>query len=186
MSETQMENTQMENGPKPGTFKVKVPSVEIHNREFDGNPLCVKNSSTEATSFKTIKVKPLSETEKAQGWRLVLPKRKKIGEDKYGNPKHNSHMLTMPLIRLPEHLWSKLQFRFTSEGFDEKNLHVKDNIYEYVVPKTPYDDDVRELLKLTKSYSPNLDRIREIVERLEEGEQYGWVLLRAKSLLQLF
>lgn len=182
MSETLMENTQMENGPKPGTFKVKVPSVEIHNREFDGNPLCVKNSTAEATSYKTVKVRSLSENDKAQGWRHVLPKRKKIGEDKYGNPKHNLHFLTMPLIRLPEHLWSKLQHRITSNGLDEKNLYVGDNIYQYKVPKTPYDDDVKELLELTKSHS-NLDKIREIVERLEEGEQYGWVLIRAKSLL---
>jgi hypothetical protein len=178
-----MSETKMENGPNPGTFKVKVPQVEIHNREFDGNPLCVKNSATEVSSYETVKIRPLSENDKAQRWRQVLPKRRKIGENKYGQSKYNTKFLTMPLIRLPEHLWSKLQFRFTSNDFDEKNLYVRDNIYEYDVSKTPYDDDVRELLALTKLYSPNLDRVREIVERLEEGEQYGWVLIRAKKLL---
>ena len=204
MSESQMnESTQQ----IPQTFKVTVPYFEFNDTHMEGS-ICINKAYTSFESIAghhTLKIKPLSEEDKSQGWRVKLPRKRKVGENKYGDSKYNTIELTMPLIQLPEHLWDRLGVRFNKSNdyykmkqlnldleieeqlnpysYDKKNMQVSDGLYRYIVPKTPYDDDVRELRKLVNQAHPDLDNIRTLVTKLEEGGQSGWLLHKAKRLL---
>jgi hypothetical protein len=121
---------------------------------------------------ETVLCKPLTQSEYAEGWQHVLPRRTK---------KSNIYNWNVTLAQLPPHLWSRCHTRVDEDG---KRLYntISDGIYRYNVSLTDYDDEMRELHQQVRRVNPDLVRVRSLVNELQDNVS-GWLLLRAKQLL---
>lgn len=138
-------------------------------------------------------VNPLTQKELADGWQLVLPHVKSTriqlsnGNRKFFKYKKNYKIFRIVLSQLPDHLWSRLQTKY-EDGVYSHSI-AKDRIYLYIVKQTPVDPEIRELHQLcTQNMYNDLDinRMRELITVLEDNDISGWVLLRAKRIVDQY
>lgn len=126
----------------------------------------VNNSVTEH------EVQPLTQKELASGWQQVLPKK---------NRNSSVHHFSVYLSQLPPYLWSKLCDMNTNPAFYST---IKDNIYHYTVKKSKADDTMQRLNhELFKTY-PDVNVISTLYDKLEQQGVKGWLMLKAKHMLQ--
>ncbi len=137
-------------------------------------------------------VKPLTQKELAEGWRLVLPypkHRTKIFNNRDGTISRKKYPIynrfNVNLAQLPNHLWDKLKFNYT----DGKLTHftARDRRYIYIVEPTVVDNEIRELREYvnTMSNTNSYNRVIELLQILNDNNIYGWVIIKAKKLLLL-
>lgn len=149
-------------------------------------------------------VNPLTQKELADGWRLVIPQvqyKFRQFKDSQGKVQRKKtyfyDKFKINLAQLPYHLWQKQQGIY-EEGVYSHSI-VRDGRYMYIVQPTQVDDEIRELRKyitchvhsnIWNIYDPNpyispanLERMRELVNTLQDNSINGWVLIRAKRLL---
>jgi hypothetical protein len=139
--------------------------------------------------YKKITVTPLSQTELASDWSLVLPRKKntKIIVEKNGHNfiknMNNLIYFKINLSKLPNELWCKLK-----PVYEENILSyyiVKDRIFYYIVNSTVVDRDIIELREIINSNWYNKkDRIIELLHSLEDNEINGWIVIKAKKLIR--
>ena len=125
-------------------------------------------------------IKALSQSELADDWLQVLPRKRN----------RRSYFL-INLSELPKNLWHRLQ-----PVYDNKLIHylVKEKNYNYKVMVTRHDKKIRELYDLIESEYLDLEKIKSYVEyfnkvtiKNSEGKDCkinGWVVLKAKKLLK--
>ena len=130
------------------------------------------NVSKEDGSTETILCKPLTQSEYAEGWQAVLPRRTK---------KSNVYNWNVTLSQLPPHLWSRCHLHLDEDGKEYYN-RINDGIYRYNVSTTDYDNEMRELYQQLQRTQPNLSRVRELVEELKYNVS-GRLLTRANTVL---
>ena len=118
-------------------------------------------------------VDPLTQDEYAEGWNLVLPKETK---------KSTTHHFSVYLSQLPPHLWHAVRLEYDHEG-NEHYATIFDKIYNYTVRQSKSDNDVLKLYKLVTQNYPNLQKVEHLHKTLEQQRVRGWVMTRAKSLL---
>lgn len=161
---------------KSGIFLSDEPTVKSENKsglkhgQFRTGFKEIGNGETN-TRWEVIN--PLTQEELAEGWRVVLP-----------NPKSQStiHHFNVYKSQLPFYLWKKLR-SFHNADHEEEYEDVQDRIYTYSVKYSKYDDLVTMLGRATMLMYPDLDRIRELYNELEQHRVKGWVMIRARTLL---
>ena len=135
-------------------------------------------------------VNPLSQKELAEGWRLVIPKvtstriKLSYGNKKVIKYKKNYKIFRINLSQLPDHLWGNLNEKY--EDGQYSHSVAKDNMYLYIVKETPVDKEIRQLYNYLyyRNYDPSvLESMKNLVTILEDNNATGWVLLRAKMLI---
>ena len=130
-----------------------------------------KNVRLNPTGIKRAKTNFVSEQDKAQGWR-----------DNYSASKKNSKFLQTNLHYLPEHLWSRASV-YRQDNVDV-GMKVSDKSVHFFVHKADTDELTRELFQLVQNkYSPNKERIQQILEVFNEKGIESWLTIRAKSLV---
>jgi hypothetical protein len=138
-------------------------------------------------------VNPLTQKELADGWRLVVPRVKTTRVQLTSNNrtffkhKKNYKIFRIVLSQLPEHLWCKLYTRY--EDGEYSHSIAKDGMYLYIVKESPVDREIHELYNycFLNSYDNNdLDRMRDLIRVLEDNDTSGWVLLRAKMIINQY
>jgi len=124
--------------------------------------------------FNKLKLKPLSEKDKADGWRLVLPTYIK---------KYNNLLISINLAQLPEHLWSNIKNKYNKDG-SVCQYFVRDKCFKYYINISPVDSQIKELYKEINSTDYNYNKINYLLNILKENEINGWLVLRASSILE--
>ena len=66
---------------------------------------------------------------------------------------------------------------------NEHYATIFDKIYNYTVRQSKSDNDVLKLYKLVTQNYPNLQKVEHLHKTLEQQRVRGWVMTRAKSLL---
>jgi hypothetical protein len=155
MSNKSESNQSKEHGLKHGQFKVKMKTVDNQYEEHV--------------------VDPLTQDEYADGWNLVLPKETKNS---------TTHHFSIYLSQLPPHLWNAVHLEYDRDG-NEHYATIFDNIYNYTVKQSKTDNDVLRLYKQVSQNYPNLNKVEYLYKTLEQQRVKGWVMTRAKSLLNL-
>ena len=144
---------------------------------------------------QTHTVSPLSQQEIANGWRLVLPKKKMINVTRKNESgeevtirKTNESFFKINLAQLPSHLFSKLKNVYRGGQFSQ--YITKDNCYVYIVNPTPVDNEIRTLLKYCLLHDSGLstytdeekENIRNSLSLVNESEIKGWVVTKSNRL----
>jgi len=133
-------------------------------------------------------VSPLTQTELADGWKLILPKKRKIS---------TLHEFNINLVELPKHLWSKLKCYDSKQLYkpppgledsiiepieNKKIINTKyyskiiDKIYEYNINYNDSDDIALKLYKELLKINSNTQKIIEFYNILNEIKLKGWLL----------
>jgi hypothetical protein len=156
-TESSVKTTEHRSGLKHGQFKARF-----------------ENFSNGEKTFEFHVINPLTQEELAEGWKMVLPR-----------PKLDStiHHFNVYKSQLPFHLWKKLK-GFHNEDNEEEYSDIRNKIYTYSVKPSKYDDLVTELGRCVLARNPNLSRIRELTNELEQHRVKGWVMIRARTLLE--
>jgi hypothetical protein len=130
---------------------------------------------TKDNQYEDHVVDPLSQDDYAEGWNLILPKETK---------KSTTHHFNIYLSQLPPHLWHALRLEYDEEK-NESYSTIYDNIYNYTIKQSKSDADVFKLYNLVIQNYPNLNKVEHLYKTLEQQRVKGWVMIRAKSLLNL-
>ena len=111
---------------------------------------------------------PLTQSELALGWKLKLPKKKS------NDPIHH---FTINLLQLPKYLWKKVKYNYY-------DYLIKDNIYEYSILKTEYDELIFDLYNhLFNKNKLDINIINELYNLLINSNLKGWLLEYTKNII---
>ena len=129
---------------------------------------------TPETQTKTKKLEtitPLSQEDMANGWKLVLPKKRKNSSVQH---------YSVYLSQLPSHLWKNMN-KLSKSG----NYHtIYDQIFEYNIKPSKHDSEVYELYTLINQDYPDKQRIRTLYNYFEQQRIKGWLITKAKNILE--
>lgn len=142
-----------ETGLKHGQFKVQMRTLDNETSEHIVNP-------------------PTQE-DYAEGWNLILPRERKNS---------TTHHFSIYLSQLPPHLWKLIRAQHNEEGSDQY-AKIFDNIYHYTVKKAKTDNEVLELYKLVTKQYPDREQVTSLYKSLEQQRVKGWVMIRAKNIM---
>ena len=124
------------------------------------------------SSSETVLCKPLTQSDYADGWQYVLPKRTKNSD---------LHNWNVSLAQLPPHLWKKFRTYYNDDG-KECYRKINDGIYVYNVVRTDYDDMMCKLYQHLQKVNPDKNMIRNLINELKDNVS-GWLLLRANKMI---
>lgn len=188
MSDTKQQNAQDSKKRGPSLKQLRfMPYMEIlehyhqypnKNLKYSHYNVINKNASSYIpgqknsidTSIQVSKSKFLTENEKAEGWMEVYPTHPKF-----------SKFLQTNLHNLPEHLWEKLK-----PFYSEKVLvgyKVKEGSITFFVHMADTDDTSRELLKEINSSKCDKEKVKSLVNCLNERGIESWLTIRANNLI---
>jgi len=152
---------------------------KISNIKLDFGQFIIKNGKKKKLKISNISEKsindipdyyianPLSQTELAEGWKLLLPKNKNI-----------IHHFTINLLQLPSHLWKKII------KYNEYDFIIKDRIYEYSIIESEYNDTILNLYyELFINKKKDYKLINELYDILIDSKLKGWLLEYTKNII---
>ena len=143
------------------------------------------SSNSDESNKRFTYIKPLSQNELAQGWQLVVPKRRyryTYVTDEYNNNvlKKNTNIYhsKINLAQLPRHLWHKR--RLLHNG----NSKVCDASHYYYIETSNIDTEVIELVNLLEQpYDINKkEQVISLISTLKENDVYGWPVIKATDM----
>ena len=122
-----------------------------------------------------IVIKPLKADELADGWRVQLPRRTTNSE---------TYHFSYTLDKLPPYLWKKIR-----DDVNDKDNYamIHDNIYEYIIKKTPQDDELFELYELLNQFNPDIERVKDLFDILQKAsikEKESWIMIKAHKMIK--
>jgi hypothetical protein len=165
------------------------------SRKYGSFDVLIDYYDEERKNTKTHTVSPLSQQELANGWRLVLPKKKMINvikknenNEEISVRKTNESFFKINLSQLPPYLFSKLKNLYRGELLSQYTA--RDNCYIYIVNLTPVDNEIRKLFNYCQNYDNGMtlfsdsdkEEIRECLSVVNEHEIKGWVVMKANRL----
>jgi len=168
---------------KSGNFLMKLPYAESSQKDIDDvNSFLLKG-------YKEFKIKPLTDEELMDNWRLVLPNRLLIknenSDGKINIKKTNMfHIFHVNMSQLPYHLMKKIKPVYQNKILS--HYKVTDKIYKYRVIPSDIDNEILYLAKMMNGYKYDLDKMLEYVLAMEELNLNGWVLKKAKKILKKY
>lgn len=127
-------------------------------------------------------VKPLSQNELAQGWKLVVPRMKRVRKeqvDELGNNtvrvSSNVYRSKINLSQLPGYLWHKVK---------DGKTRITDKAHHYYIEPSSVDNEIKKLVGLlSRPYSvENTEQVKSLLEVLQENDVYGWPVIVATEL----
>lgn len=133
---------------------------------------------------KSLFFKPLSQNDNAMGWRLVVPRVKKITKtftDEQGNIVTkigtNIYRTKINLAQLPSHLWHKRRTYYNGTA------RVSEKSHQFLVESTLVDFEIKELVDIIKRpYDEiNTDTVVDLLNILKDNNVYGWPVIMATS-----
>jgi len=120
-------------------------------------------------------VNHLTQEEIADGWQLAMPRLQRYSE---------LHHFSIYLSQLQPHLWPKLvETHYNGETRYEL---INDSFYQYTIKPSKNDDKIKKLFELISKSSPDIKLIKPLYKNLEEQRIKGWIMLKAKQLLNSF
>ena len=150
------------------------------------------NTELDKNTFdKNTLIKPLSQNELATGWRIVVPRIKKITKTykdetdtvvtKQG---YNIYRSKVNLAELPYYLWHKSRVLRNSNG---NTARVIDKSHHYLLTSTNVDQEIRQLVSLlNKPYAIKYrEEIGDLLNVLKDNNVYGWPVIIASSKYNL-
>jgi hypothetical protein len=145
---------------------------ELKKLQFGCYYVTLAHSNPEEKS-EEILCKPLTQSDYAEGWKAVLPKKKQNS---------TVYNWNVNLAQLPPHLWDKCHLKFNKDG--KPYYHrISDNIYTYNVSITDHDTSLFQLNKELCRPCPSSDVVKQLYDEVKQHVS-GWLILRAKSFLQ--
>lgn len=132
----------------------------------------VKSETMDETIIETI-VNPLNQDELADGWRIVLPRKQ---------TNSTVHHFSVYLSQLPQHLWKYLST--SNNENDEHYLPINDEIYQYSVKKSKYDNEIQKLYNHIMNPCPDKNQIAQLYNHLEKQRVKGWLMVRANTIIR--
>jgi hypothetical protein len=126
-------------------------------------------------------VKPLSQNDLADEWRLVVPRIKRQNttdmNQKYLN---NIYRSKVTLCQLPRHLWCK------RKNLRNGNIRITEKSHYYYVDKTNVDDEIITLERILSNPYDILykEKVNELLEVIKDNNITGWVTLKASRLYE--
>ena len=134
-----------------------------------------KNKKFNSTSKFTF-VKPLSQSDLADGWKLIVPSVKFNTTDENNNKKFNNiYRSKINLAQLPYHLWSK-----------NNNNKVVEKSHIYYIQPTEVDTEIKELAYIImNSQLYSKDYVINLLKKLKDADIYGWLIIKAMKLYSL-
>lgn len=142
-------------------------------------------------------ISSLSQLELSNGWRQVLPKKRKIKVNKDDSDclrvKTNESFFKINLSQLPPHLFGKLRPIYRNTKFS--HYIAKDKCYVYIVNQTPVDDEIRRLVNYCEMYdncgvryfdNEKIEDMKRCLDLLNENDIRGCVVIKSKRLLCRF
>ena len=133
---------------------------------------------------KNILIKPLSQNELACGWKLVVPRVKrmiKTYKDEHENivtkQGYNTYRSKVNMAQLPYFLWNKVRV------FKNGNIRVNDKSHQFLIIPTNVDQEIKELvLLINKPYDIlHRDEICNLLNILKDNNVYGWPVIIAND-----
>ena len=153
-------------------------NTELNKNTFDKNTL----------------IKPLSQNDLAVGWRLVVPRVRRITKtykDDHDNvvskQGYNIYRSKVNLAQLPYYLWSKSRVLRIINQFtkleDSPSIRVNDMSHHYFITPTNVDQEIKELVSLINKPFDNTykETISNLVNILKDNNVYGWPVIIASS-----
>jgi len=132
----------------------------------------MKDDSEFSDTYRTVKLKPLSEIQKSEGWINVLPNATRT----------NIVEISVNYAQVPEHLLHKVKRQYNRDA-STNHYKVNDKCFQYRIYLTEVDTEIKELISEVKSHAPNFHRIKELLEIMGENDIYGWVTIRANLIV---
>lgn len=160
---------------------------------FDVEINCYIEEEGKTTQIHT--VSPLSQQEIANGWRLVLPKKRMINIIKKNENnedvsvrKTNESFFKINLAQLPAHLFKNLTNIYRRGEFSQ--YIARENCYVYIINPTPVDKEIKKLFRFIQLHDMGVitftedekEEIRTCVSTLNEHEIKGWIVMKANRL----
>jgi hypothetical protein len=141
------------------------------------------NTNTELNVSNLIK--PLSQNDLAGGWRLVVPRVKRIAKtykdettgETVTKQGYNIYRVKVNMAQLPYHLWKRVHT--TRNGM----VRVNDKSHHYIVNPTNVDSEIRELVTLLNEPYDSLyrEQVINLVNVLSDNKVYGWPIIAANK-----
>ena len=147
-------------------------------QKHDCNTILSSYAKHDSNAKTKVLVNPLSQDELAHGWSLVLPR---------VNNKSRIHHFKIFLSHLPEHLWNQLHLE--NKNLYDKNCTsiyyniITDKIYRYSVQRSVNDNNIRELYNNVMKRNFNSNKVKELYDNLKNENVKGWLMIRARYLL---
>jgi hypothetical protein len=171
----------------PGTFFHKMSIFNIPDN-FENNG--IKKENFQFKGYKEVRIDKLSENEKLEGWRRVLPNFVVREEEIFRNKnnikvrKKIRHLSTLHinLSQVPNHLWKKIK-----TNYKENNIisyYTRDKIYKYYIKTTAVDDKIKKLHHLLKFSKVNKKLLKSLLNDIKkENISKGWIILKGEDIL---
>ena len=126
----------------------------------------------------SIFIKPLSQHDLANGWKLIAPRIIYISNEKYKDTDTvkkltNIYRSKINLLQLPKHLHCKLRKLYNG------NFIVEDNSHHFYIEPTNIDKEINELVYiLDKKYDINYtERVKFLLTLFQENDIHGWPVI---------
>ena len=129
-------------------------------------------------------IKPLSQNDLATGWKLVVPRVKRMSKEIF-NEKDNIEVKVMNniyrakinLLQLPRHLHHKQRKLYNG------NIKVIDNSHHFYIEPTSVDKEINELVSiLDKNYNVKYtERVNTLLKLFQDNDLHGWPVIVASE-----
>lgn len=181
-----------------GSFFHNIPIYNIP-KNFVHDGTSTKNTYS-LIGYKEMKIDILSEDEKMENWRRVLPKnliRNKTIVKNGDNVNVKKRIKTVAIMKinltqLPNYLFKRLKPIY--KLFDSKNksqlskishYYVRDNIYKYIVVPSDVDSCIFELKKIIEFKKYDKERLSLLLEIIGSSNiQKGWIYKKGIKMLK--
>ena len=123
-----------------------------------------------------------TQSELSEGWDIVKPKKifiKKFNkETKKITKKKLIYYNNITLDKLPPKIWRKIK------PYSIYNNIFKDDFYKFKVKPTKDDNDIITLYRMIHKIILDKEKIKELYESLKNKGFNGWILIKAKKILE--
>jgi hypothetical protein len=130
-----------------------------------------KVSQTVGETRCDVLVDPLTQIDMADGWNMVLPKKKKTS---------TRHHFNIMLSQLPVHLWYRVK-----KYNDEYYYNISDSIYDYSIRVTNSDSLLLELYDETNKSYYNKTTLQTLYNKIDNEHCNGWLMIKTRQLLKV-
>jgi len=129
-------------------------------------------------------IKPLSQSDIANGWKLIVPRINRISKEIYNNKDNlevkvmnNIYRSKINLLQLPRHLHKKQHRLYNG------NIRVIEKSHHYYIESSSVDNEINELVNiLDKKYDINYtERVTILLKLFQENDMHGWPVIVAKE-----
>ena len=127
-------------------------------------------------------IKPLSQIDLANGWRLIVPKKINITKNSIDHKGNNIIKVTSNIVhskinlaQLPRHLLSQYKLKQSSDY-----IKIIDQCHYYYIEPTTIDREIIQLIEiLDKPYKHVYNDIDRLLNILKENDITGWCVIKA-------